>query len=51
MTTDTQKTWTLELADQRTVADVPHEHAMELFWKAMHGYGTLEQVATATATN
>ncbi|WP_187369041.1 hypothetical protein [Baekduia soli] len=43
MTTDTQKTWTLHL-DGTDATEIPHEQMIDLFWKAMHGYGTLEQL-------
>ena len=46
MNTDTQKTWTLRLtATDTVVAGIPHDKVASLLWQAMHGYGSLEQLA------
>jgi hypothetical protein len=49
MNTDTQKTWTLHLtpedAPAATVKDIPQDEMISILWQAMHGFGSLEQLA------
>jgi hypothetical protein len=52
MNTDTQqKTWTLRITSNDAVVEgIPHDQMASLLWKAMHGYGALEQLASDSAT-
>jgi hypothetical protein len=52
MNTDTpQKTWTLRFTDDDAVVEgIPQDRMATVLWKAMHGYGSLEQLATEAGT-
>ena len=52
MNTDTQqKTWTLKItANDAVVEGISQDQMASVLWKAMHGYGSLEQLAAEAGT-